>query len=767
MLIGAYVWGELQVNQNIKDSGNQYVIQSKWKNPNIGIESTSVAELPKALKESYPNLVANYYNSALAVTDVSKNDKHFRERLQVGDSTLLNMYGFKLLYGDAKSAFNEPFSVVITTEIANKYFGKTDVIGQTLNIEDFAGGNHDYIVTGVLDKIPSNTITGLGDDDKIQFFVNGSLNSSLRTLDGWDNSDITCHIELQKGVAPKVVERAMLDLINKNEPDDEIKSNLTPYLVPLKDHYLQANNNLVKKMIGTLCCIAFFILLMAAINFVNICIGRSSGRMKEMGIRKVLGGLRKHLIIQFLVESVLMVMLATALALIVYIFARPYFSGALGKDIFGILDFPTYFIVIPFVFALLLGLFAGIYPAFVLSALGTIDSLKGKLNSANERVWLRKILVAFQFVTAAIVVTGAIIISQQISFFFNGNLGYDKDYVIYAQAPRDWSLKGVQKIEAIRYQLVRMPQVSSASLSWEIPDGMDEEGRKNNVYKQGASALQGIETQNLVVDNQFANTFNIPLKAGQFFNPLIAADSNSVVINETERKALGWKSADDAIGQKIIYQDNAFAICGVTADFHFGSMHERIQPILFTNVYFSQVYRYLSIKLKPGNLQQNVEALRKKWAELMPQAPFEYHFMDDALTKLYATEIQLKKAAYIATTLAIIIVLLGVLGLVSLSIQKRTKEIGIRKILGSSVVSITGLFLKEFLGVVLIACVIACPLAWLIMQHWLNDYAYKINISLTPFVLSMALLIIITAFLITLQTIKIAFASPVKSLKSE
>lgn len=767
MLIGAYVWGELRVNQDIKDSANQYVIQSKWKNPDIGIEATTVAELPKALKENYPNLVANYYNSALAYTNVSKNEKHFRERLQVGDSTLLNMYGFHLLYGDARSAFTGPFSVVITAEMANKYFGKTDVLGQTLNMGDFAGGNHDYIITGVLDKIPANTVTGLGVDNQFQFFINGSLNKLLRAVDGWDNSGVSCHIELQNGVKPAAVERAMLDLIRRNEPDDEIKSNLTPYLVPLKDDYLQANHGLVKKMTGTLSCIAVFILLMATINFVNICIGRSSHRMKEMGIRKVIGGLRKQLIIQFLAESVVMVILATVLALIVYVFARPYFSRALGRDIFGLTDFPAYFILIPFGFALLMGLLAGIYPAWVLSASGTIDALKGNLNAVKERVWLRKILIAFQFVTAAVVVIGAILISQQISLFFNGNLGYDKDNVVFVPAPRDWSLKGIQKMEAVRDQLTRMPQVSSASLSWEIPDGMDVEWRKSKVYQPSASEFQGITTQNLVVDNQFANTFNIPLKAGSFFNPLIPADSNRVVINETERKALGWNNAANAIGQKITYQGNTFTVCGVTADFHFGSMQEHIQPMLYTNVYWNKQYRYLSIKLKPGNLQQNVDALQKKWAELTAQAPFEYHFMDDALARLYATEIQLKKAAYIATTLAIVIVLLGIIGLVSLSIQKRTKEIGIRKILGSSAAGITGLFLKEFLIVALIACVIACPLAYLIIQRWLNDYAYQIKISPTPFVFSVALLIFITASLIIIQTIQTAFANPVKSLRNQ
>ncbi|SHM54159.1 ABC transporter permease [Mucilaginibacter sp. OK098] len=768
LLIGTYIWGTLQVNQELKDIDNQYVILSKWKDPNMGNEASGIPELSKTLKVNYPGLVANYYNAAVAITNVSKGDKHFREGILVGDSTLLSMYGFKLLGGDVKTALQGTFSVVITSKMAIKYFGKTDVVGQTLNFQDFAGGNHDYIITGVLKGLPANTITGLSGNDKFQFFINGNLNKSLRTIEGWDNTGTVDHIELKNGADPKAVENAMLDLLRKNETDDEIKNNLKPYLAPLKDYYLQANNGLVKKMTWTLSCIAFFILLMAVINFVNICIGRSSGRMKEMGIRKVMGGLRNQLISQFLTESVIMVLLATLLALFIYPYAGKYFSAAMGYEVTGLLLFPAYFILIPLLFVFFVGLLAGIYPALVLSALGTIDSLKGKLHSVRESVWLRKTLVAFQFVTAAIVFIGAIIISQQVDLFFKGNLGYNKDYVIYAQVPRDWSPKGVKKMEAIRYRLAQMPQVRNISLSWEIPGGMDWQMRKTLVSRQGANPIQGFNTQHLIADNQYAATFNIPLKAGNFFSPVERPDdSTEAVINQTELKALGWNTPDEAIGQKIVFQGSSFTICGVTADFHFGSMQQRIQPITFTNVNDVNIYRYLSIKLKPGNMQGNIEALQKKWSEVMPGAPFEYSFMDDALKKLYATEIQLKEAAYIATALAFVIVLLGVLGLISLSIQKRTREIGIRKVLGSSVAGITALFLKDFLSVILLAGIIACPLAYVIMHQWLSDYAYRINISLTPFIISIGLLTIITAIIIVLQTIRAAFVNPVKSLKSE
>jgi putative ABC transport system permease protein len=765
LLIGAYVWGELQVNQQLKNANNQYIIMSKWKDAAMGADYTSIAQLSRALKDNYPGLVANYYNSDPAYTNVSKGDRHFRESLQVGDSTLLNMYGFKLLYGDVKTALTEPYTVVITTEMAKKYFDKVDVVGQTLNFESFAGDNHDYMITGVLDALPRNSITELNGRN-MSFFFNASANKFFqRDMTGWDNSATIDHVELKQGVDPKAVEKAMLVLLKKNASDD-INQNLTPYLVKMQDYNLLANNGTIKKMTWTLSCIALFILLMAVINFVNICIGRASGRMKEMGVRKVMGGLRKQLVWQFLTESVLMVMLATVLALIIYTVARPYFGAALGRDITGLLNFPVYFYPLPFVFALLIGLLAGIYPALVLSALKSVDSLKGKLTTVKESVLFRKTLVAFQFATAAVVFIGVVIISQQISLFFSSNLGYNKDYVVYAQLPRDWSAKGVKKMEAIRYQFAQMPQVNSVSLSFEIPDGLN--GGNVPIYRQGADPAHAVTTQALTADNQYAATYNIPLKAGVFFSPVYnVGDSTQIVINETEAKALGWSNANDAIGHKIMYWDQPFTVCGVTADFHFGSMQAKILPITFINVNRSPYYRYFSFKVKPGDLQKSAEALQSKWAELLPGEPFEYHFMDDALTRIYTTEIQLQKAAYIATALSIIIVLLGVLGLISLSIQKRTKEIGIRKVLGASVAGITTLFLKDFLGVVLIAGIIACPLAYLIMQKWLSDYAYRINISASPFILSITLLVLITGVLIILQTIKAAFANPIKSLRSE
>ncbi|TFF38886.1 ABC transporter permease [Mucilaginibacter psychrotolerans] len=768
MLIAAYVWHEAEVNADLKNAENQYIIQSKWKDPNMGYPLTALAPMPKALKDEYPGLVANYYHWDGVSSNVSKGDMHFRESLQVGDSTFLTTYGFKLLHGNAATALNDPFSVVITEDRAVKYFGKTDVVGETLSIENFKGERHDFVIRGVLDKLSKNSVTNVIEQSNSTFFLPGAAAKFMgRNLEGWNNTVIVGLVELRRGVNPEALTAPMLSLIKKNAPP-QISANLTPYLVPLSKYYLEGNNGLVKKMLYTLSSIALFILLMAVINFVNICISRSSQRMKEMGIRKVLGGLRKQLIWQFLTESVLMVLIATLVALGIYGLARPYFASLLATDIGGLFSFPLYFYLMPFALALVIGLIAGLYPALVLSALKSVDSLKGKLNQVKDNVLFRKGLIAFQFATAAVVLIGAIVVSKQINLFFGKSLGYDKDYVVYAQLPRDWSKPGVQKMEGIRYRLAQLPQVSAVSLSWEIPDGNN--GGSFQATKMNADSASGFTSQVLAADNQYAATYGLKLKAGQFFMPqYVQADSAKVVINEMQARMLGFANAKDAIGQQFraLGSRDPLFICGVVADFQFGSMQAKMQPVTFYNVNQTTLYRYFSIKLRQGNIQGSLEALQRKWAEVMPGAPFEYNFMDDAIAKMYKTELQLKQAAYLATGLAIIIVLLGVLGLISLSVQKRTKEIGIRKVLGSSVSHVMMLFMKEFLGIVLIAGLVACPLAWYMTQHWLDNYATRISLGPAPFVLAVLALTAVTAVLISLQTLKAALANPVKSLRSE
>lgn len=765
LLISAYIFSQLQVNNHLKHAGNQYIIQSKWKSPEEGYEIVTAGPLAKALKDNYPSLVANYYRFDGITTNVSKNNKYFREGIQMGDSTLLNMYGFTLKYGNTATALREPFTAIISQDKAIKYFGTTDVAGQTLTIENFSGQKHDFLITGVLNKYSKNSVTHLVGDFPNEIFISDANLDFFGRDMSWQNPSIASYIELQQGVSPKELEKPMAYIMKRDAPP-LFASDLTPYLLPLKTYYLEQNNGLIKKMLYALSGIALFILIMAVINFINMSVSRSAARMKEIGVRKVLGGLKKQLIAQFITESVIIVLFATLFALIIFISTKNLLGSILNTAIPSLQSFPFYFVVFLLLFIFIVGFIAGIYPAFVLSSLKSVDSLKGKMAAPNESILLKKSLIAFQFATATIAFTGAILISKQVNLFLSKDVGYNKDYVISAQVPRDWSQAGVDKMITLRNQFKRLSSVKDASLSYEIPDGNNS--GQSYIYKQGSDTAQAIPMQLLMSDENYLNLYQIPLVAGNRFMGGMA-DSANVLMNETAIKALGFKNAASAAGRQVRFlgDPTIYTISGITKDFHFGSMQHKVAPIIMFNVQLAGIYRFMSFRINPGNITAGINDIQKKWAELMPGAPFEYKFMDDTLANLYKSEIQLKKAAYAATILALIIVLLGIIGLVSLSIQKRTKEIGIRKVLGSSVAGIMLLFIKDFLLVILIGGLVACPLAYIIMQHWLQGYAYRVDITAQPFVISISSLGLITALLICIQTTKAAITNPVKSLRTE
>src|SRR6185295_171377 len=313
---------------------------------------------------------------------------------------------------------------------------------------------------------------------------------------------------------------------------------------------------------------------------------------------------------------------------------------------------------------LAIGFLAGIYPAFILSSMQVVDSLKGKLKTVKENFLLRKSLVAFQFSIAIIVLVAAVVVAQQVAHFFGRGLGYNKEYIVSAQVPRDWTSDGVKKMIAVRDEFARMSQVSDVSLAFEIPDGAN--GGQVPIYKMGSDSTQFTYMQLLRTDENYLSTYRVPMVTGSFFERN-GVDSGKLVINETAITALGWRNAEEAIGQqmRVPGDPTIFTIKGVARNFHFGSMQKAIPPIVFFNVRYSPLFRYLSFKLKPGNVNASITAIEKKWSQLLPGSSFEYTFMDDTLQKLYASEVQLRKAAYTSTVLALIIVLLGILGLVS------------------------------------------------------------------------------------------------------
>jgi putative ABC transport system permease protein len=769
LLIAAFCWSEKRVNHQLKNADRQYFLSSVWKDPTMGPAITTVAPLAKALKENYPSLVANYYRWDAITSAVSYGEKHFREGVQLGDSTLLKLYGFSLLQGDARTALNEPFSVVITDEKAMKYFGRTDAVGKDLTIDNFAGAKRSFRITGVLKRPSRNSVTWLDDSNDNGIFVSSSnLAFFGRNMD-WPNIYIISYVELQKGVKPEALEAPIAHLLKVNTSPG-VQANLRVVPILLTDYYMESNGGTVKKMIYTLSFVALFILGMAIINFINLSVSRSSLRMREIGVRKVLGGLRRQLRRQFLFESILLALASTVIALVLYQVMRPLFAGMLGNEIPSLSALPIVTWGIILLFAVFVGWLAGLYPATLLSSLSSIDALKGREGTVQQRVILRKGLVGFQFATATVVFVGAIVISQQIGLFFSDRLGYSKEYIVSAQLPRDWSRQGVRRMEAVRDVFARMPEVRDATLTYAIPDGsaMGSSG----LYPQGGDSTKAVVADHLVTDEHFAATYQIPLVAGVFFNApdrSATQDSWGIVLNETAAKALGWQRGQDAVGQRIrlFGVPDVFTVSGVVKDFHFSAMDVPIQPGVFTHVSGIPLYRYFSFKLRPGNMTATIGALQKRWAALMPGAPFEYIFMDETLRSLYTTEIRLRKAATTSTGLAFLIVLLGVIGLVSSSVRRRTKEIAIRKVIGASVVRIIRLFLREYLPVLLAAGLAASPLAYWIMRHWLNDYATRVEITPWPFVGAVGCLALIMIVLIAAQTFSAATANPVQRLRTE
>ena len=769
LLIAAYCWSEKQVNHQLKNADRQYLLLSVWKNPNMGNDITTMGQLAKALKETYPGLVANYYRWDGITSAVSHGAEHFREGIQLGDSTLLTMYGFPLLYGDARTALNNPFSVVITEDKALKYFGRADVVGQDLTIDNFSGSQQQFRITGVLKTPPHNSVTRLNDNNDNGIYVS-SVNLTFfgRNMD-WPNRNIVSYVELQKGVRPEALDEPIKHLLKANTSPN-IQANLRVKPVLLTDYYLQAEGGTVEKMIYTLSFVALFILGMAIINFINLSVSRSHMRLREIGIRKVMGGLRRQLRAQFLTESIVLALGSTAVALLIYASTRSLFSGMLGAPIPALTTLPVLGWVLILAFALVTGWLAGLYPATLLASLSSIDALKSKAGTVQDRVALRKGLVGFQFGTATVVFIGAIIVTQQIALFFSDRLGYDKEYVLSAQLPRDWTKAGVQRMSAIRDVFARMPEVKDASLTWNIPNGFS--GGAIGAYRQGEDSSKAVVADLLISDEHFAATYSIPLAAGVFFNATgqsAQQDSSLVVLNEKAARALGWQRPQDAINQRVRLYNIAqpMTVSGVVKDFHFDAMNAPIKPEVVVYQSFIPTYRYFAFKLRSGNIASTVNAVQKQWAALMPGAPFEYTFMDETLQHIYTVELRLRKAASTATILAFVIVLLGVLGLVSSSVQRRNKEIAIRKVIGASAGGIIKLFLKEYVPVLLAAGLVATPIAYWLMSRWLNDYATKIAITPWPFIGAIGVLALIMVVLIGVQTLGAALRNPVRSLRSE
>lgn len=764
LVIGVYVWGEMQVNQQLKDVDRLYVFDGTDPRGNWA-GWFAPAPMGPTLAEEYPQMVESFYRFYDRNVKISHADNHYHYQAILGDSTLFTMLGLPVLYGDPATALTEPNSIVITEKVAVGLFGRSDVLGETVTIRGFDGKNNTYRITAVVPKLERNSVTDLININA-QIFLSKKNNNDFDypDPDRWDSESIITYLKLAKGAKVEDVEKKVAELTKERVPVAQ-QNDVTLRLKNLDDYYLLTADGAAKKMILTLSGIAIFILILAVINFINLSVSGAATRLKEIGVRKVIGSLKRQIAFQFLTESLLLTLFAGLLSLAIYGLLRSFFEGVFNTSLLALLEFRMQFWLWFFSILIGIGILPGLYPALLLSSYKPVDSLKGKLRFAGSGSWLSRGLVSVQFTISIFVFICAIAINNQISLFLNGDLGYDKSFLLTVSSPpRISTPQGLSQMESAKNEFRRVTQVDNVSFSWEIPNGNNRGDL--NLYPEGGDKSKAVGTRYFLSDEDFEDVYKIGLIAGKFLGD--ESDPwkyNDVVINETASKALNVGVGDRI--KPVGVDSITFTIKGIVNDITQASMREARTPLAFFHPRQELAYRFLSFRLKPGNIQEAITAIETKWHEVFPEDPFDYEFMDDRVAALYKTETQLQKAADIGTGVMALIVAVGLLGMVSLAVSRRVKEIGVRKVLGASVINIIRLFSVEYITIIMISFAVAIPFAWLQINNWLNGFAFKIDITWWMFVLPAVILMTLALSVVMATTRKAAVSNPVDALRSE
>ena len=764
LVIGVYVWSEVQVNKQLKDVDRLYVVDGTNSKGNWA-GFFAPGPMGRVLAEEYPQLVESYYRFYDRNVKLSHNDTHLVFQSILGDSTLLTMLGLPVLYGDPATALVEPNSIVITDKVANAMFGRPDVVGETVTIPGVDSKKNEYKITAVIPKIERNSVTNLVNIDAQVFLSKkNNVDFAYPDIDTWQSGGTITYLKLARGAKVEEVERKIAELKKERVPAIS-QDDVTIKLKSLDDYYLITNNGAVRKMILTLSGIAIFILVLAVINFINLSVSGATARLKEIGVRKVVGSVKRQIALQFLTESVILTLFAGICSFVLYFLLRTSFEGLLSTSLLSVFEFSASFWMWSVAVLVAVGILPGLYPSLLLSSYRTVDSLKGKLRSVKSGSWLSRALVTLQFTISIFVFICAIVINNQVSMFLNSDLGYDKSYILtVSSVPRTFNPQGLNQMESAKIEFGRLPQVESVSLSWEIPNGNNRGGI--NLYPEGGDKTKFVNMQLLLTDENYEDVYKIDMVDGAFM-----ADEgapwrfNDIVINKEGAKALNVNVGDRL---KPTFTDTTtFTIKGIVDDYTQASMHSARTPLAFIHPRQGMAYRYLSFRLRPGNIQESVTAVEKKWHDVFPEDPFNYTFMDDHVAMLYRSELQLQKAADIGTGVMAVIVAIGMLGMVSLAVSRRVKEIGVRKVLGASVWSILQLFSKEYVRIVAISFALAIPLAWFEISSWLQGFAFRIDLKWWMFALPGVLLLTLTLIVISFTTRKAAVSNPVDALRTE
>ncbi|HEY1054071.1 MAG TPA: ABC transporter permease [Emticicia sp.] len=690
------------------------------------------------------------------------------EKIAFVEPNFFSFFSIRMLKGNMAKALIDPKTVVLTETTARKYFGMADPIGKTLTI----GNLGIFQVTGICKDIPSNT--------HFHYDMLGSFKSVNRG-DKWLASGAHTYVLLREGYTLKQLEAQSQALVNKYVSSEinqffgmsfiEFQQKGNHLSFPFQrvtdihlhsnlDDEIEANSDI--KYVYIFSIIALFILLLACVNFMNLSTAGSAGRSKEVGIRKVLGSVQTQLVSQFLTESVLLTLLALLLALVFIILLLPGFNNLTGKVFTLGSVFNGRVISATILSCLLIGLLAGSYPAFVLSSFKPITVLKGKVQASFRSGWLRNTLVTGQFVVSIGIIIATIVANQQLTFMQNKKIGFDKEQVLVLH---ETQVLG-EKLNAFKNELSKLSPVVRVSLAGFLPAGISRKSIDGVQVKNG-NRVTTHRTKSYYVDEDYLPTLGMKIAQGRNFSKAFLTDNSAILINEAAAKVFGFKNpinqqvsltGDGSDGSKKTY-----TIVGVIKDFHFESMHQSIAPLM---MFYGGDNSQLALRIKTDDIQGLLQNIEKQW-KAKTDNPFVYSFLDERLNAMYQAEQRIGDLFGIFAGLAIFISCLGLFGLAAFATHQRTKEIGVRKVLGASIPSIVALLLSNFLKLIFIAILIASPIAGYVMSQWLHDFAYRIDLSWWIFVLAGVLAILVAVLTVSYQTIKAALVNPVKSLKTE
>jgi putative ABC transport system permease protein len=773
LLIALYVADELSYDRFHEKANRIYRVHSEIKfggnELNLAVCSDPMGAV---LKKDYPQVeeFTRLYKRGSwlfrkGTEFVNENDVIY------ADSTLFNVFTIPLVAGDSRTALNAPGTMVISESAALKYFGNTDVIGKALETDD----KKLHKITAVMKDLPHNShfkanfIWPMKDADyEWGSYLSHNLYTYLLLRPGSDYKAFEKNFPqvIEKYVLPQAQQ---LMKVPSMEEFQKSGNKLEYTLMPLTDIHLHSDLKAEIGINGSIeyvyifSAVALFILLIACINFMNLSTARSANRAQEVGIRKVLGTQRKNLILQFLTESTIMAILSLLIALGIASLVLPVFNDISTKS----LSLKTFFtgsaltvlIVLPFN----VGMLAGSYPAFFLSSFRPIEVLKGKLKMGSRSGYIRSGLVVFQFFVSIVLITGTIIVYKQLNYIQTKQLGFNKDQVLIINDT--YALD--KNVQAFKNEMLQTPGVISGTVSGFLP--VSSSRNDNSFYKNPVfDSKDALSMQTWAVDYDYIRTMGMQIIKGRNFSKDFGTDSNAVILNEAAAKQLKY---EDPIGKKIYTTANlqtrevtAYDIIGVVKDFHYESLHQNIFPL---SLHLGNHRGRISFKVNPANINNILKQAETKWKAMAPGMPFSHQFLDESFDLMYRDEQRVGRIAMIFSILTIFIACLGLFGLATFIAEQRTKEIGIRKVLGASVSNIVGMLSKDFLKLVIIAAVIAVPIAWWSINKWLEDFAYRVSVGWWIFLAAGFAAIVIALGTISFQAIRAALTNPVKNLRNE